>query len=374
MGSLEHSSSICKNYMAKDYYETLGLQKGASKDEVKKAFRKLASKYHPDKKTGDEAKFKEISEAYAVLGDEKKKAEYDTYGHAYQGAGGGAGAGGFGGFNWSDFQQAAGQQGGFEFDMEDLFGSMFGGSGGQRQARGRDISIDIELAFQDAVFGVTRKVLLTKNNTCSQCSGSGAKKGTDLTDCSTCNGQGRVRETRQSFMGQVQTVRECSVCQGRGKVPKEVCGHCAGAGVARSEEEIEIEIPAGIQNGEMIRMTGRGEAIPNGAAGDLYIKIHVKPHATITRDNATLYTDLHVKLSDALLGNTYKVETLDSAVDIKIPAGVKHGELLRIKGKGVPQGSSSNRGDFMVRIHIDLPQKLSRKAKKLIEDLRTEGI
>ncbi len=359
--------------MAKDYYETLGLQKGASKDEVKKAFRKLAAKYHPDKQTGDEAKFKEISEAYAVLGDEKKKAEYDTYGHAYQGAGGGGGQGGFGGFNWSDFQQAAGQQGGFEFDMEDLFGGMFGGGGGgSRQARGRDISIDIELAFQDAIFGVTRKVLLTKTNTCKECSGSGAKKGTDLTDCSTCNGQGRVRETRQSFMGQVQTVRECNVCQGRGKVPKEVCGHCAGAGVARAEEEIEIEIPAGIQNGEMIRMTGRGEAIPNGAAGDLYIKIHVKSHKSIVRDGANLQADLHVKLSDALLGNTYKVETLDGSVDIKIPAGVKHGELLRIKGKGVPHGSS--RGDFMVKIQIDLPQKLSRQAKKLIEELKGHGV
>lgn len=361
--------------MAKDYYDTLGLQKGASKDEVKKAFRKLASKYHPDKKTGDEAKFKEISEAYSVLGDEKKKAEYDTYGHAYQGAGGGGGQqGGFGGFNWSDFQQAAGQQGGFEFDMEDLFGGMFGGGGGSRQARGRDISIDIELAFEDAIFGVTRKVLLTKTNTCNECAGSGGKKGTEMKDCDTCNGQGKVREVRQSLMGQVQTVRECSVCQGRGKVPRETCGHCAGAGVARAEEEIEIAIPGGIQNGEMIRMSGRGEAVPNGSAGDLYIKIHVKGHKTIMRDGANLQSDLHVKLSDALLGNTYKVETLDGSVDIKIPAGITHDELLRIKGKGVPQGSGSNRGDFMVKIKIDLPQKISRKAKKLIEELKQEGI
>lgn len=357
--------------MAKDYYETLGLQKGASRDEVKKAFRKLAAKYHPDKKTGDEAKFKEISEAYAVLGDEKRKAEYDTYGHSFNSANGAQG-GGFGGFNWSDFQQAAGQGGSFEFDMSDLFGDMFGGGRRAQQARGRDISIDIELQFQEAVFGVTRKVLLTKNNTCSHCDGTGAKKGTEMTDCTTCNGQGRVRETRQSFMGQVQTVRECSVCSGRGKVPKEKCGHCAGAGVARTEEEIEINIPAGIENGEMIRMTGRGEAIPNGSAGDLYIKIHVKGHKTIKREGSTLMSNLHIKLSDALLGNTYKVETLDGGVEIKIPAGVKHGELLRIKGKGVPQGSG--RGDFMVKIQIDIPQKLSRKAKKLIEELKGEGI
>lgn len=357
--------------MAKDYYEILGLQKGASRDEVKKAFRKLAAKYHPDKKTGDETKFKEISEAYAVLGDEKKKAEYDTYGHSFQGAGGGQ-QGGFGGFNWQDFQQAAGQ-GGFEFDMEDLFGGMFGG-GRSRQARGRDISIDIELPFKEAVFGTTRKVLLTKNSTCDACSGSGAKKGTEMKTCTTCNGQGRVRETRQSFMGQVQTVRECNVCGGKGEIPKEVCGTCAGAGITRREEEIEIAIPAGIQNGEMIRMTARGEAIQNGTPGDLYIKIHVHPHERIKRDATNLQSELHVKLSDALLGNTYKVETLDGSVEIKIPAGVKHGELLRIKGKGVPHGSSAGRGDFMVKIHIDLPQKLSRKAKKLIEELKSEGI
>lgn len=360
--------------MAKDYYEVLGLKQGASKDEVKKAFRKLAAQYHPDKKTGDEAKFKEISEAYAVLGDEKKKAEYDTYGHAYQGAGGGP-QGGFGGFNWSDFAQAASQQGGgsFEFDINDIFGDFFAG-GSSRKQRGRDISIDIELPFKDAVFGVKRNVLLTKNSTCTNCDGSGAQPGTSLDTCITCNGQGRIRETRQSFMGQVQTVRECDTCNGTGKVPKEKCGQCHGLGVARTEEDIEVNIPAGIQNGEMIRMTGRGEAIPGGVPGDLYIKIHVKPHPTIVRDGSTLYSNLHIKLSDALLGNVYKVETLDSAVDIKIPPGVKHDELLRIKGKGVPTGTGTARGDFMVKIKIDLPQKLSRKARKLIEDLKAEGI
>jgi molecular chaperone DnaJ len=354
--------------MAKDYYNVLGLNKGASKDEVKKAFRKLAGKYHPDKKTGDEAKFKEISEAYAVLGNEKKKAEYDAYGHSFNGAGGGPQDG----FNWSDFQQAAGQQGGFEFNMEDIF-SGFGGFGTQqRQARGRDISIDIELSFEEAVFGVTRKVLLTKTSICEECSGTGGKKGTEMKECTTCNGQGKVREVRQSLMGQVQTVRECNVCNGRGKVPKEVCGHCAGAGVARKEEEVEVAIPAGIENGEMIRMTGRGEAIPSGAAGDLYIKIHVKTHKTIKREGTTLHADLHIKLSDALLGSVYKVPTLDGTVEIKIPAGITHGEKLRIKNKGVPTGAS--RGDFMVTIIIDLPKKLSRKAKKLVEELKVEGI
>jgi len=357
--------------MAKqDYYAILGIEKGASKEEVKKAFRKLAAKYHPDKQTGDEEKFKEISEAYAVLGDEKKKAEYDTYGHAFNGAGGGAGAQDFGGFNWADFQQQGG--GNFEFNINDIFGDVFGGGGGTRQSRGRDISIDIELAFADAVFGTSRKVLVTKNNTCNTCDGSGAKKGTEFVTCTTCNGNGRIREARRSIMGTFQTVRECTTCNGTGQVPKEKCEACRGAGVLRSEDEIAINIPAGIQNGEMIRMTGRGEAVQGGVPGDLYIKIHVKPHQSITRDAFTLTSQVHIKLSDALLGNTYTITTLDGNVEIKIPEGVKHGELLRIKGKGVPQGTG--RGDFMVKIIIDIPQKLSRKARKLIEELKIEGI
>ena len=351
----------------RDYYETLGIQKGASKDEVKKAFRKLAAKYHPDKTTGDEAKFKEISEAYAVLSDDKKKAEYDAYGQAFNGAGGGQG---FGGFDFSGFQQAAGGQG-FEFDINDIFGEMFG-NGGSRQARGRDISIDVELPFKDSIQGTIRKVLLTKNNICTECNGTGAKTGTEMVTCSTCNGNGKIRETRQSIMGSFQTVRECNTCYGAGKVPKEKCGHCAGVGVRRSEEEIEINIPAGIQNGEMIRMTGRGEAIPGGAPGDLYIKVHVKPHESIVREGANLITNLPVKLTDALLGNTYSVETLDGSVELKIPAGVKHGEMLRMKGKGVPQ--NGRQGDFLVKIQIETPGKLSRKARKLVEELRGEGI
>lgn len=358
----------------KDYYEVLGLQKGASRDEVKKAFRKLAAKYHPDKKTGDEAKFKEISEAYAVLGDEKKKAEYDTYGHSFQGAGGGGG--GFGGFNWGDFQQGGGFGGQhFEFDINDIFeGFGFGGGRRAQAKRGRDVSIDINLKFDEAIFGVTRKVLITKNNACTHCDGTGAKKGTDMTECSTCGGHGKIQENRQTIMGSFSTVRECNACNGTGKIPKERCGHCAGAGVAKSEEEINIKVPAGIQNGEVIRMTGRGEAIPGGQAGDLYIKVHVESHPTIKREGYTLTTKLPIKLSDALLGAKYSVDTLDGVVDIKIPEGITHGELIRIKNKGVPTGSGSARGDFMVKVSLETPKKLSRKARKLIEELRDEGI
>ena len=357
----------------KDYYEVLGLQRGASRDEVKKAFRKLAAKYHPDKKSGDEVKYKEITEAYAVLGDEKKKAEYDSYGHAFNQAGG-PGAGGFGGFNWSDFQQAAQQGGaGFEFDINDIFENFgFGGGGRQRTPRGSDISIDIDLQFSDSIFGTKRTVRLTKNSSCTHCAGSGAKTGTEMTSCTTCGGAGRVHETRQSILGSFTTVRECNVCNGGGKVPKEKCPHCAGAGVVRSQEEITIEIPAGIKDGEVIRMTGRGEAIPQGQPGDLYIKIHVTPHEKIRREGNTLHTTLPIKLTDALLGAEYSVETLDGNVTVKIPAGIAHGEKLRIQGKGVPSGR--DRGDMMVHINIETPKKLSRNARKLVEQLRNEGV
>lgn len=359
--------------MNKDYYSILGLERGASKDEVKKAFRKMAAKYHPDKSGGDEEKYKEVTEAYAVLGDDKKKAEYDTYGHAFNNGGGGGG--GFGGFNWGDFAQQAGgfNAGGFEFDLNDLFENFgFGGGGGGRTQRGRDISIDINLNFNESIFGVTRKVLLTKNNICTFCTGTGAKSGTEKVTCTTCGGNGKIRESRQSVMGSFTTVRECDACRGTGKIPKEKCEHCNGAGVARSQEEITIKIPGGIQNGEVIRMTGRGEALSVGQPGDLYIKVHVEAHKTIRREGTTLYSNLPVKLTDALLGATYRVETLDGTVDIKIPAGLVHGELIRIKERGVP--AERGRGDFMVKVSIEMPKKLSRKAQKLVEELKEEGI
>lgn len=352
----------------KDYYEILGVEKGASGDEVKRAFRKLASKYHPDKKTGDEARFKEISEAYAVLSDEKKRAEYDTYGRSFSG-GGNPGGAGFGGFDFNGFQG-----GGVEFDLGDIFsgfGDMFGGGRGGKP-RGRDISIDIELSFKESVFGATRSVLLTKNSTCDTCKGSGGKPGTPLETCKTCNGNGKVRETRQSILGSFTTVRPCTDCNGVGKKPKEVCGDCRGKGVRKKEEEITLTIPAGIEHGEMIRLAGRGEAIQHGTAGDLYVKVHVTPQAGVTRDGIHLRSDLRIKLTDALLGASYTIETLDGPVSIKIPEGIKHGEVLRIRSKGVKDGNS--RGDFLVRVLIDIPQKLSRSARKLIEDLRKEGI
>jgi len=356
----------------KDYYEVLGVEKGASQDDIKRAFRKLATKYHPDKKTGDEARFKEISEAYAVLSDQKKRAEYDMHGRSFNGGGGGQGFGGFGGFDFNGAQNGQG----FEFDLNDIFqgfGDIFGGGGGgSAKARGRDISIDIELSLKESVFGANRKVLLTKNTTCDICTGSGAAPGSSMQTCTTCNGNGKIRETRQSILGSFATVRPCTACHGKGQISKEKCTACKGHGVYKKEEEIALTIPAGIEHGEMIRLAGRGEAVQAGASGDLYVKIHVTPHKTIKRDGFNLRTDLLIKLTDALLGASYDIETFDGSVSIKIPEGIKNGEVLRIRHKGV--GSGSNRGDFLVRVLIDIPHKLSRSARKLVEELRKEGV
>ena len=364
--------------MAKNYYDILGVQKNASEEDIKKAFRTLAHKYHPDKKTGDEKKFKEVSEAYSVLSDKKKRAEYDTYGKTFAGGGpqGGFG-GGFEGFDFSQFQNG----GGFnfngrnvEFDLGDIFGEFFGGGGSPRaQSRGRDVSIDIELSFKDSIFGTDRRVLVSKIGICETCEGSGAKKGSKMVTCTTCNGKGDIRETRNSIFGAVTTARVCPACHGTGKVPEIVCPTCHGQGVHKRQEEIHIQVPAGVSNGEMIRMPGRGEAAPGGGAGDLYIKLHVKQDSAFTREGSTLITSLAIKLTDALLGGTYRVRTLDGEEDITVPAGVTHGEMIRVKGKGVPTGRS-NRGDLLVRVDIQFPKKLSKGARDLIEKLRGEGL
>ncbi len=358
--------------MSKDYYTILGVEKGASKDDIKKAFRKLAHQYHPDKAGGDEARFKEIGEAYSVLGDDKKRAEYDAYGKTFSGA---QQEGGFdfGGFDFSNFARGGfGGQGGVEFDLGDLFGDLFGG-GRARGRRGRDISIDIELSFKESVFGVERRVLLAKVGTCPECSGTGAKQGTEMVSCTTCNGAGKVHETKHTMFGSFASSHVCESCHGRGKMPKVRCGTCAGAGVTRRQEEVAIAVPAGIENGEMVRMTGGGEAVPGGVSGDLYVKVHVKADQRFRKEGANIIMQLPVKLTDALLGATYPLETLDGTVSVKVPVGVAFGERLRIKGKGVPQRNGA-RGDLYLVVDIPLPTKLSKKAKAAIEALREEGV
>ncbi len=356
----------------RDYYELLGVAKGASKEEIKKAFHKLAHKFHPDKKDGDADKFKEVSEAYSILSDDKKRAEYDSYGRVFGGGAPGGNGGGFnaGGFDFSQFQDAFNQGG---FDMGDIFGDIFGGGGATRTKRGRDISIDLELSFRDSVFGTKRTVLLAKTSVCDTCQGSGAAKGSEMITCTHCNGQGKVHETTNSFFGTVTMVQPCKHCKGKGKIPKEKCQTCRGEGIYKKQEEIDIAVPAGIEGGEMIRLTGMGEAVAGGQSGDLYVKVHVQPDARFKKDGPNLVTELSVKLSDALLGAEYKVETLDGTEALDIPQGVTHGETLSIKGKGVPT-ARGKRGDLYVKIRINLPSKLSKSAKGLVEKLREEGI
>src|SRR3989344_2501108 len=273
--------------MSKDFYSILGVDRGAPKDAIKKAFHSLARKYHPNNKdTGDEARFKEINEAYQTLSDDKRRAEYDAYGHVFNGAGRGDGpSSGFGGFG-----NASGWQ---DVDLGDIF-------------------------------GVSRSVLLAKTGLCDSCEGTGAEKGKGTVTCTACNGQGRIHETHTSVFGTLSSVRECAECRGEGKIPKVKCKECFGLGVLKRQEEITVKIPAGINDGEVIRLTGFGEAVPKGgAAGDLYVRIHVAPDEVWRREGSNLVMDVRIKLSDALLGAEYTVKTLDGThLTLKVPAGV----------------------------------------------------
>ena len=357
--------------MSKDFYSILGVSKEASKEEIKKAFRKLAHKYHPDKKGGDESKFKEVNEAYSVLSDDKKRAEYDAYGQTFGGNAGGAYGAGAGGFDFSGFQGGYGFDG---VDLGDIFGDFFGGGARRSQVkRGSDISIDIEISFEESIFGTERKILLNKTSTCKECNGSGAKNGTSLKKCNACNGQGRVHETKKTFFGTFTSTAECGVCFGAGEVPKEVCKSCKGSGVVKKETEINIKIPAGINDGEMIRLSGAGEAIPRGVAGDLYIKVHVGSHPSLRREGNDIVMNLNIKLTDALLGGEYTIDTLDGKLKLKIPKGASFGEILRVKGKGVPV-TDKKRGDLLITLDINMPNKLSKKGEKLVKELKEEGI
>lgn len=373
--------------MAKNFYNILGIDKKASKDEIKKAFRALAHKCHPDKKGGDVEKFKEINEAYTVLSDDQKRAQYDMYGQTFAGAN--AGDAGFSGFqgNWQDFARQTGFDfSGFGedsnsfstqgFDLGDIFGEFFGGgrkSQSASQRRGRDISIDIELPFEEAAFGVDRTILLNKVSICQVCGGSGCKKGAEMMNCQSCNGKGKIREMKRSIFGSIEMTRICETCIGSGKVPKEKCVSCSGLGILKREEEIKIKIPAGIDDGEMMRLSGIGEAVKGGASGDLYIKIHIKKHKIFRKEGNDLIMNLDVKLSDALLGAEYDIHTLDSLSKLKIPEGVNTGDILQIKGRGVPE-RGKNRGDILIHIRVIIPKKISKSAREAIQKLREDGI
>lgn len=279
--------------MSKDYYQILGVNKSASKDEIKKAFYKLAHKYHPDKKEGNEAKFKEVNEAYQTLSDDGKRAKYDQFGANYQnmggfGGGAGGGFGGFEGFDFSGFQNG----GGMEFDLGDIFSDFFGGGGRGQVRRGRDLQTELNITFTEAILGVNKKITITKNSECEICHGKGAKKGTKMDTCKTCSGKGKIHEVKRTILGNIQNTRVCDNCLGEGEVPKEVCEECRGKGILKKTEEINIPVPSGINNGENLRITGKGEAVFKGTKGDLYIKVNIKISKNISKKARELLEEL----------------------------------------------------------------------------------
>lgn len=356
--------------MAKDYYATLGVSKSASKDEIKKAFRTLAHKYHPDKKDGNAEKFKEVNEAYSILSDDQKRAQYDQFGSA--GPGFNPGAGGFNpndfGFDFSGF----GGNGGVEFDLGDLFGDFFGGGQrGGKQRRGADLRVDMDLTFEESVFGTEKKIYVSKTSPCIKCHGTGGEPGAGEQNCGNCDGKGKVTESRRSMFGNFATTKTCPTCNGKGKVPKEKCKHCKGAGVEYKQEEILVRVPAGIENGESLEIPGKGEAIQNGPSGNLYVYLSVKPHPHFKKEGNNLIADLKVKLSTTLLGGEVEFKMLDGIITVSVPEGIKHGEVLRVKGKGVPD-HRRGKGDLYLKVIIDTPKKLSKTSRKLIEQLRDE--
>jgi molecular chaperone DnaJ len=348
--------------MSKDFYNILGVSKNASQEEIKQAFRKLAHKHHPDKAGGDEAKFKEINEAYQILGDEKKRKQYDQFGSAaFEGNNGGAGQG-FGGFDFSGFSSS-----GFE-DLGDIFGDLFG-SGGRRQQkpRGQDIQVDIELSFHDSVFGVEKTITLTKSSACGRCGGNGAEPGSGMNTCRTCDGAGIEIATERTILGVMQRKRTCSTCYGSGEVPKKSCSTCNGEGIEKRQRTLEIKIPSGVENGSILRVRGEGEAIKHGQSGDLFVRIHVKSDPRFKREGAEIFSKIKIGFTQAALGDTIEIETIDGKVELTIPAGTQSGTEFRLKGKGVQM--NRGRGDHFVSVYVATPKKLDRKQKKLLEEL-----
>ena len=365
--------------MTKDYYEILGVSKGASQEEIKRAFRKKAHEHHPDKGNGNADKFKEANEAYTVLSDEKKRKSYDTYGSNWENAQrtGGFSAGGGPASGWEGFDLGghSGAQG-FDFDLGDIFGDIFGGRSqhSARRNKGIDLEMGINIAFAEAVFGVQKEITLEKRDACKACKGTGAHEGGKVVTCSKCHGQGQIRTQRQTIFGNIASSTSCEVCQGTGKVPEVPCKVCSGAGSFRQEKTISVKIPAGIADGQSVRVAGEGEAGYRGSVpGDLYLRVRVEAHRELTRDGNNLYKGLPVSFTQAALGAKLLVETLDGKIELKIPAGTQGGTQFRIKGKGVPEVSNPDRrGDLFVIARVIVPNKLNKKEKELLKQIAEE--
>ncbi len=357
----------------RDYYEILGVSKTAAADEIKKAYRKVAMQFHPDRNPGDKAaeeKFKEAAEAYEVLSDADKKAQYDRYGHA-----GVSGAGRSGGFSGSGNMDDIFSQFGDIFG-EDVFGNFFGGGqqrrGGQRSrgVRGSNLRVKLKLTYEEIAKGVTKNIKVKKYVGCNTCSGSGAKDKGSVQTCGTCGGNGQVKRVQNTFLGQMQTVTTCPTCNGEGTTVTAKCGNCKGEGRVYADETVTIDIPAGVQEGMQMNVTGRGNAGERGgAAGDLIVLIEEEPHKELHREGLNVAYELHLSFTDAVFGTQVEVPTIDGRAKIKIPAGTQSGKILRLKGKGFPAVNSYEKGDQLIQVSIWTPQHVSSEEKTMLEKL-----
>ena len=357
----------------RDYYEVLGIEKGASEDEIKKAFRKMALKYHPDRNQGDkeaEEKFKEVNEAYSVLSDPELRKKYDMFGHAgvdpsaQAGPGAGQWAGGFGG--------------GFDgVDLGDIFGDFFGGGFGGGSARrrnaptkGRDLQHSLRITFEEAAFGTSKTIEIRKYVKCEKCSGSGAAPGTSKHSCSRCGGTGQIRTVRNSLFGQVQTASPCPDCNGTGQIIDTPCPDCHGTGQVMKNIKIEVNIPAGVDEGSVIPIRGQGEPGKNGGPnGDLFVVLAVSPHKLFEREGNDLYLDIPISFTQAALGDEITVPTLEGKVSYKVPAGTQPGTVFRLRGKGVADVHGGRKGDLYVKVTLEVPTKLNSEQKKIVKEM-----
>ena len=359
----------------RDYYETLGVSKEASAQELKKAYRKLVKKYHPDvnKESDAEEKFKEVQEAYEILSDETKRKAYDQYGHA--------GTAGFGGGN--PYEGFNGYSQGAPFDMGDIFNSFFGGGmggfdfggfsnqGSSREQRGSDIRYKVKISFEESIKGGNFEIKVRRDVVCEKCDGTGSENK-KMKKCNTCGGSGRVQRVQRTILGQIAVMSECSDCNGSGEIPEKVCSECNGRGYISKEEKVKVKVPAGAYDGMILRFRGGGNADgSNGAVGDLYIEIEVEPSKKFERRGSDVYSSMDIPIHTAVLGDTITVDTPYGTVKLKIPSGTESGSIFRIKGSGMPViGREGSKGDLYVRVELEVPKKLSKEEKKLWEQLR----
>lgn len=357
--------------MAKrDYYEILGVGKEASADEVKKAFRRLAIEHHPDR-GGDEAKFKELNEAYEVLKDEGKRKRYDQFGHAGVGGNGADPFAGFGG---------PGQNVNFDFGdlgLGDIFNSFFGGSGGQaghqRQTRGRDVEARVEISFEQAVFGTEVELMLNMEDSCQHCKGKTVEPGYQMKKCDQCRGSGQVVSVTRTIFGNIQQATVCPKCHGAGQIPEKVCSVCNGKGTQPNKQRVALKIPAGIDDGATIRLREHGEAVANGPKGDLYVNIRVTPHKKFTREGDLILSEEHTGMVEAALGAEIDIDTVDGKVRMKVPAGTQSGSDFKLSNHGVPHMKATSRGAHIVTIVVDTPIKLTKRQQELLRELHNDN-